>query len=81
MDMPPSPPEKAATPSPKILKAGISPFAPQSRCPAPNPLARHSDNPKDTVRTLAAISNFVHFGMVVLAFLQAFACNCGNENF
>ena len=54
-----------------------APLAPQSRRPAPNPPARHSDSPKATVRTLAAISNFVHVGMVALAFLQAFACKFG----
>jgi len=54
-----------------------APLAPQSRRPASNPPARHSDSPKATARTLTAISNFVHVGMVALAFLQAFACKFG----
>jgi hypothetical protein len=47
---------------------------PQSRRPARNTTERHSANPDATEQTLAAIVNFVHVGLVLLAFLQAFAC-------
>lgn len=51
-----------------------SPLESQSRRPARNTADRHSANPPATQLTLSAIVNFVHVGLVLLAFLQAFAC-------
>jgi hypothetical protein len=51
-----------------------SPLESQSRRPARNTADRHSANPPATRLTLSAIVNFVHVGLVLLAFLQAFAC-------
>lgn len=50
---------------------------PQTRRPAKNGVRRDSTNQKATAMTLAAISNFLHVGLVLLAFLQALSCKFG----
>ena len=50
---------------------------PQTRRPAKNGVRRESTNQEATKRTLAAISNFLHVGLVLLTFLQAFSCKFG----
>lgn len=50
---------------------------PQKRRPAKNGVQRNSTNQEATKRTLAAISNFLHVGLTLLVFLQAFSCKFG----
>lgn len=51
---------------------------PQTRRPAKNGTPRESGNPKNTARTIAAISNYLHVGLVFLVFLQALSCKFGS---
>jgi hypothetical protein len=50
---------------------------PQTRRPVRNSDKRTTTNPKATERTIAAMSNFLHVGLVLLAFLQALSCKFG----
>lgn len=50
---------------------------PQTRRPAKNGVLRESKNQRATDQTLAAISNFLHIGLVLLVFLQALSCKFG----
>ena len=52
---------------------------PQTRRPAKNGVRRESTNQEATKRTLAAISNFLHIGLVLLVFLQALSCKFGSR--
>ena len=49
----------------------------RTRRPVKNGTRRESTNQEATKRTLAAISNFLHVGLVLLVFLQAFSCKFG----
>lgn len=52
---------------------------PQTRRPAKNGVLRESTNQEATMRTLAATSNFLHIGLVLLIFLQALSCKFGSR--
>ncbi len=50
---------------------------PQTRRLAKNGVRRESTNQEATKRTLAAISNFLHIGRILLVFPQALSCKFG----